>query len=87
MRKVSLGLKINADCGRGGEIRVGVQDAVTGQAIAGCSTDECVPITSDDVAVPIRWHGRSVIELMPESPVMLCFRLSGPARIYGFEWV
>ena len=83
---MKLGLNINADCGSGGEIRVGLEDAATGEAIPGYSADDCDPITSDEIAAPVRWKGRSIIEPMPKA-VRLRFSMKGPAKIYGFEWV
>ena len=50
-----LGLRLNAQVASGGSVRVGLLDADE-TPLPGYALEACVPVTANDVDVPVAWH-------------------------------
>ncbi len=55
MRGIEGQLFVNADAGSGA-LRVEIIDDIKGKPIPGYTADECVPVTGDGIAQPVRWR-------------------------------
>ena len=77
----SSGMTLNADAKEGA---IAVQLLMGGEPLEGCSFEDCEPIRSDSVSIPVRWGKKAAL---PEggAPVQIELRLRN-ARLYGFAF-
>ncbi len=78
-------LRLNADCGAGGQIRVGVVRS-DGTPIAGFGQEECEPLIGDFLRGVVSWRSGSQLSSLVGTPVRLSFRLDRNARLYAFRF-
>jgi hypothetical protein len=82
-----LMLSINAMAASGEQVRVAVLDAETRQALPGFSLEECLPVVSDGVSIPVRWRNHQRVALNKSQAVRLQFELHGTqSKVFGFAW-
>lgn len=82
-----LVLTINASVPDGCHVRVAVLDAGSGDPIPGFAFDDCIPITSDGIATPVRWQDNASLLFRKSQAVRLTFELSGTqCELFGFAW-
>ncbi|MBM4436643.1 MAG: hypothetical protein FJ029_05295, partial [Actinobacteria bacterium] len=67
-------LEVNADCGRGGEVRVEVQD-LAGRPLVGFATSDCQPLAGDNVRHAVRWGERAGDASWASQPLRLKFTI------------
>ncbi len=78
-------LHLNADCGAGGQVRVGVL-AEDGSPIPGFRQEECEPLIGDFLRGEVRWKTGSPLSSLVGRPVRLSFRLDRHTRLYAFRF-
>jgi hypothetical protein len=66
-----------------GEVRVELLDE-SGQTIAGYAREDCIPVTTDNVAATVRWNDRLSLDELAGRPLRLRFHLSN-ARLYSYR--
>jgi hypothetical protein len=74
-------LTINADVADGGEVRVQIADE-SGRPLPGFAFAECLPITGDALALPVKWSQN--LSTIPSKPVRMELSIRN-ARLYGFD--
>ena len=62
-----------------------VLDARTGKPLEGFSRDQCQPVDTDGLAVPVRWKGGGLGGLKARR-VRIRFYLYGAAKLYSFRF-
>ncbi len=72
-------LLINAKVHPGGEIRVGIHNADSRQP------SDCDPITGDNLAHNVTWHGQSDPKVKPGDTVRMRIHLRA-AELFGLQW-
>ncbi len=83
-----LTLSVNAIAANGGQVQVAVLDAKTQQALPGFSLEECLPVASDGVSIPVRWRNYPSVALNESQPIRLQFELHGTqSQVFGFNWI
>ena len=75
------GLTVNADA-EGGRITVEVLGA-DGRVLPGFSAGECVPVTGDSLARPVRWKDADLAGV--KRPLRLRFRLTD-AKLFSYRF-
>jgi hypothetical protein len=81
-------LSINATAAGDGQVRVGVLDAKTQQALPGSSLEECLPVKSDGVSIPVRWRNHQSVAFDKPRAIRLQFELHGKqSELFGFTWL
>ncbi len=78
-------LRLNADCGAGGKIKVGIAE-LNGTPISGFGQEECEPLIGDFLRGAVRWKSGSQLSSLTGRPVRLSFRLDHHARLYAFRF-
>ena len=78
-------LRLNADCGAGGKIKVGIAE-LNGTPISGFGQEECEPLIGDFLRGAVRWKSGSQLSSLAGRPVRLSFRLDHHARLYAFRF-
>jgi len=68
-----------------GEVRVEVVNRETTQAYPGFEREQCLPVTDDAVAAPVRWANAHLATLVGQ-PVMLRFILEPGARVHAIRF-
>jgi hypothetical protein len=74
-------LELNAVTAPGGEIRIQVRDAGTGEVVPGYSLADAAPIHGDGLALPVAWRERTEL---PPGALRLEFH-SSRASLFGFR--
>ena len=83
-----LALSVNATAAAGGQVRVAVLDARTQQALPGFSLEECLPVKSDGISIPVRWRNHRSVTLSTPRAIRLQFDLHGKqSERFGFTWM
>lgn len=80
----SLDITVNADIARGGFIRVGIVSPGTNQFVDDASLEQCVPLTGDVLAEPVRWRTKPNFRDLVGRNVELRLQLSD-ATLYSVE--
>ena len=65
-----------------GGVRVEVVDRKTTKSFPGFGRGDCLPLTGDEVAAPVRWKNADIATLVGK-PVMLRFVLEPEARLFA----
>ena len=78
-------LQLNADCGAGGRIRVGVL-GLDGAPVPGLGQEDCEPLIGDFLRGAVRWKSDARLSDLAGKPVRLNFRLQRRARLYAFRF-
>jgi len=83
-----LTLTVNAKVANDGKVRVAVLDAKTQQALPGFSLEDCVPVKSDGVSIPVRWRNHQSVALNKSRAIRLQFEFHGKqSEVFGFDWM
>jgi hypothetical protein len=83
-----LTLSINATAAGDGQVRVAVLDAKTQQALPGFSLEECLPVKSDGISIPVRWRNHQSVAFDKPRAIRLQFDLRGEqCEVFGFIWL
>ena len=76
-------LNIASDEGR---VRVALQDKFAHGDLSGYTLDDCDPITTNAVSVPVSWNGSTDLSRFVGVAVRLLFEIEG-GSLYGFQFV
>jgi hypothetical protein len=77
-------LRVNANAGAAGRLRVGVDDA-EGRPIAGFGIDDARPVTGNQLSEVVAWKGGTDVGNLGGRPVRLRFAMDY-CRLYGFQF-
>ena len=78
-------LRINANAGASGQLRVAVERP-SGPAIPGYTLQDAIPIQGNGLALTARWKGHHSVRLVAGQPVRLRFALTN-CQLYSFQTV
>ena len=78
-------LQLNADCGAGGRIQVGIL-GLDGIPVPGLGQEDCEPLIGDFLRGAVRWKSEARLSDLAGKPVRLSFRLQRRARLYAFRF-
>ena len=79
------GLFLNADASAMNSYLLAELVDTTGMALKGFSKNDCVPIKSDGVRLPVVWHNSSKVSDLSNMPCKIKFYMKN-ARIYSFQF-
>lgn len=72
---------VNADSSKG-QLRVEIQDAMTGQPIPGYSLESCMPFNGDSIAQPVVWQSAAEWESICNRPIRVCIEAQN-SKLYS----
>ena len=83
-----LTLSVNATAANDAQVRVAVLNAKTQEALPGFSLEECLPVESDGISIPVRWRNHQSVSFDKSQAVCLQFELHGnQSEVFGYTWM